>query len=200
MREFGLIGTVIWQSQKWKRLKSDDARLAYFYLHTNRLSTSAGCYQLPEAVALSDLGWTKAKWRRARDDLIRVNLIEFDAAEQTFFIVKFPQVVKPLGPSHLTGILRLLEKVPSKALAKRMTSEFKALRPKLKLRPHNQNQNQNQKIQGGPPTPRRRGDAAAGSNQNSRSNIDEAFDELDRYERAAQRRQDGSAKNSGRLP
>jgi hypothetical protein len=116
MREFSKVSPAVWQSKRFTSLPSDDGRFLYIYMLTSSHQTSAGCYCLPEGYACSDLGWEPKRYRAARKQLIDADLIHFDDETDFVMITRWFKHNPPTSESHLIGIERLLERIPSDSL------------------------------------------------------------------------------------
>jgi hypothetical protein len=113
MRDYGKISTSIWNSQKFRSLQSDDARLAYFYLHTCPHVNSVGCFVLRDGYAAADLGWAPERYRKAMDSLSIANLIAIDRVEDTVRIVDFLRHDPLTNPKHASGAVKLAMSLPA---------------------------------------------------------------------------------------
>ena len=117
MREFSKISPAVWHSTRFNSLPSDDGRYLYLYLLTNSHQNSAGCYRLPDGYACADLNWTLKRYGDARGQLIKAELICFDPAHSVVLITRWFKHNPPTSEDHVTGIERLLERLPSEELA-----------------------------------------------------------------------------------
>ncbi len=113
MRDFSKISPAIWQSNRFKNLPSDDGRYLHLYFLTSRHQTSAGCYQLPDGYACTDLRWTPKRYATARNELIDAGLICFDPESSVLMITGWFKHNPPMNPSHSQGIASLLDALPS---------------------------------------------------------------------------------------
>lgn len=75
-RKFGMIGSTVWDSDKFLRLSSDSARLTYIYLCTTHHGNSVGVFKMPAAYLAVDRGKSKAEGQAELDELVREGLIE----------------------------------------------------------------------------------------------------------------------------
>ena len=116
MRDYSKISPAVWQSARFNSLPSDDGRYLYLYLLTCSHQTSAGCYVLPEGYACSDLRWPPERYRGAREQLIAADLVHFDPEYEAVLITRWFKHNPPMSESHLVGIERQLERLPSLAL------------------------------------------------------------------------------------
>jgi hypothetical protein len=117
MRDFSKVSPTVWQSERFNSLPSDDGRYVYLYLLTNGHQTSAGCYRLPDGYACSDLRWLPERYAKARSQLIEADLIQFDASAQVIMICRWFKHNPPMNDDHHTGIVRILERLPSETIA-----------------------------------------------------------------------------------
>jgi hypothetical protein len=117
MRDYTKISPAVWHSDRFNNLPSDDGRYLYLYLLTNEHQTSAGCYRLPDGYACEDLRWQAERYRAARAELVEADLIQFDASTHVVRICRWFKHNPPMNEDHFTGIVRLLERLPSELLA-----------------------------------------------------------------------------------
>ena len=113
MRQYSKISPTIWRSKKFRKLESDDARLAYFYLITCPHSNSAGCFDLPLVYGGADLGWQTERFGKAIDRLSSVGLIRFDGDENTVLIENWAKFNPPTNAKHALGLISELEAASS---------------------------------------------------------------------------------------
>ncbi len=116
MRDYSKISPALWQSARFNNLPSDDGRYLYLYLLTSSHQTSAGCYQLPDGYAFSDLQWPLERYEAARQQLVEADLICFNSETSVVMITRWFKHNPPMSKSHLTGIERVLERIPSDPL------------------------------------------------------------------------------------
>lgn len=116
MRDFSKISPALWQSDRFNNLPSDDGRYLYLYLLTSRHQTSAGCYQLPDGYACTDLRWELERYARARKELIDADLVRFDEDTGVVMITRWFRHNPPMNSKHLTGVERIIERLPSDAI------------------------------------------------------------------------------------
>ena len=112
MRDYGKIYINIWGSRKFKALKSDDARLLYFYLHTCPHVNSVGCFVLRRGYAIDDLGWSIERYQSAIVALQIALLIGYDEGEQIIRIVDFLKHDPFTNRKHAAGALKLAVSLP----------------------------------------------------------------------------------------
>lgn len=111
-RDYGKISTSIWNSRKFRSLKSIEARHVYLYLHTCPHVNSTGCFVLPEGYAMADLGMDQTAYRQAVDSLCTALLIACDHSENLVRIIDFLTHDPFTNPSHASGAIRLVSKLP----------------------------------------------------------------------------------------
>ena len=116
MRDYSKISPAVWQSARFNSLPSDDGRYLYLYLLTCSHQTSAGCYTLPEGYACSDLHWSPERYSAAREQLVAADLVHFDSQGEVILITRWFKHNPPMSESHLVGIERQLERLPSLTL------------------------------------------------------------------------------------
>jgi len=78
MRDFSKVAPSVWRSKKFRAIKSDDARLIYFYLLTCPHGNSAGCFDMLEGYACADMGMVSQRYQDGIADLCDVGLIVID--------------------------------------------------------------------------------------------------------------------------
>lgn len=113
MRDFSKISPAVWQSLRFNNLPSDGERLLYLYLLTSSHQTSAGCYQLPDGYACSDLKWQLERYQAARQVLVDADLIRFDPENGVVMITRWFKHNPPMNEKHSIGIERMLKRLPS---------------------------------------------------------------------------------------
>lgn len=112
MRDFVKISPKIWDSRKFGKI-GDDARLAYFYLHTCKSVNSVGCFVLKEGYALADLGWTAERYANAIDTLCEAYLISIDRGEDIVRIVNYMTFNSFMNPKHASGSIKIAAALPN---------------------------------------------------------------------------------------
>ncbi|CAN5406060.1 hypothetical protein BH10PSE7_BH10PSE7_34050 [soil metagenome] len=113
MREYSKVSTTLWDSDKFTGLPSDDARLLFIYYLTCPHGNSAGCFKVSTAYATADLRWSPERYVDAREALVEAGLIEFDAENSVVLVVGWFRFNAPANASHLRGMEKFLEHVPS---------------------------------------------------------------------------------------
>lgn len=127
MRDFSKVAPSIWRSKKFRALKSDDARMIYFYLLTCPHGNSAGCFDMLEGYACADMGMVSQRYQDGLQSLVEVGLIEFDQTENTVLITNWLEFNAPANPKHAIGILSQLGQASSEALKTKRFQELNAL-------------------------------------------------------------------------
>lgn len=133
MRDFAKISCSIWGSRKFRSLPDDDARLVYFYLHTNPHVNSLGCYVLRPGYALADLGWDTRDdgliaYRKAIECLCNSGLIGYDHTESVVRIVDFLKHSPFTNVKHAKGAIKIAYQIPYCAEKNRLISELRGMR------------------------------------------------------------------------
>ena len=124
MRDFSKISPTLWHSERFNGLAHDDARYTYLYLLTSEHQTSAGCYRLPDAYAAADLPWPVERYRKARDELVKAELIRFDAIASVLMVTRWFRFNPPMNEKHLIGVRHILERLPSETIWADATAEL----------------------------------------------------------------------------
>lgn len=125
-RDFSKVSPQIWDSERFRRLPDDGARLAYLYFLSNCHQNSIGCYKLPVAYACADLTWGEATFVTARDAVIAQELIAIDDATREILIARWFKHNPPTNVKHMMGACRLVSKIESPALRTRSGTELNA--------------------------------------------------------------------------
>jgi hypothetical protein len=126
MRDYSKISPSVWHSQRFNNLPSDDGRYLYLYLLTSSHQTSAGCFQLPDGYACSDLRWTLERYKAALEQLVDADLIHLDAETSVVMITRWFKHNPPMSDSHLLGIERVLERIPSVSICEVAQEDLQA--------------------------------------------------------------------------
>lgn len=117
MRDFSKISPAVWQSKRFNSLPSQDGRYLYLYLLSSQHQNSAGAYQLRDAYGCADLNWSLDSYQRARAELVAADLIAFDESDSVVMITRWFRHNPPMSESHLIGIERITERLPSDSIA-----------------------------------------------------------------------------------
>jgi len=75
-RKFGMVGSSVWDSEKFVSLSDDSARLAYLYLCTTHHGNSVGVFRMPPAYLAVDLRWSEGTANSALGELEDARMIE----------------------------------------------------------------------------------------------------------------------------
>lgn len=115
-----MVARSIWRSDKFKSLTSDRAQLAFFYYLTCEHQNALGCFRLPDAYAVFDLGWKLQEYQVAKADCITAGLIDFDDETQELLVTRWIDVNPPLNQKHLQGLLKAHLSVESDTFRERL--------------------------------------------------------------------------------
>jgi hypothetical protein len=126
MRDFSKVSPQIWESDRFRNLAGDSARLAYLYFLSNGHQNSIGCYKLPAAYACADMSWDEPKYQATLAALIAAELIETDPQTREILIPRWFKHNPPTNAKHAMGSFRLVEKIESPALREMATAELLA--------------------------------------------------------------------------
>lgn len=136
-RNFMPISPTIWRSKRVRAL-ADRERLLLFYLLTCRHQNSAGCFFIPQAYALSDLGWDAASYIEALNHLVEAGLIAVDADTEEILAIGHFQFNFPASQTYRKSVEKLIEAIRSECLRDRTRAalaEAESLRSAPKLAP-----------------------------------------------------------------
>ena len=113
MGRYGRINSSLWKSsRKWRGIRSNrDARLLYFYLHTNHHANSVLTYFLPLAYIANDNGFSMEESRKAIDSLSEAGLIWYSWEESVVHVVGAVLQDEPTNKKHAKGMLKALFEV-----------------------------------------------------------------------------------------
>ena len=101
MRRFGMIGSRVWRSEKFRKLGGTDPKLLYLYLHSCSHGNSAGCFHISPTLIAAETGIANVEACLA--DLDRVGLIYRDPAEDLVQIRAFFAFNMPASRKQLAG-------------------------------------------------------------------------------------------------
>jgi hypothetical protein len=124
--EFTKVSRTLFRKSKKFRQQNDDGRLLYLYLLVTEHINSAGCYQLSEGYAVTDLGWDDDRFLKAMDTLCKGGLIAWDREAETVLIEGWVTFNEPSNARHAIGILTQLHDVDSESLKARRFAEISA--------------------------------------------------------------------------
>ncbi len=111
MRDYGKVHTSFWSSDTLKGA-SDDAKMLALYLLSCSHSNMAGCFRLPLAYAVEDLGWVSERLSNGFQTLQELGWIKRCAKTGWTWICKFNVWNKPDNPNQLKAIKKFLDLVP----------------------------------------------------------------------------------------
>ena len=126
MREFSKIAARLWDSRRFTRL-SDDGKLFYFYVQTNRQCNSIGCFRLPIGYAVTDLGaeaWPAERAIAVRQEVVDSTLIDLYEDEDLVRIDLFLQFNPITNSRHAAGAAKLALQLPDCALKATVIKEL----------------------------------------------------------------------------
>ncbi len=129
-RSYWRVSPAFWGDEKvmgW----SEDARFLALYLLTCPHRTAEGLFRMPIGYALSDLGWTEKRYRKAFDTLSIAHFAEYDEATQVCFIVNALDYQAPEGPKQRIGALNRLALLPETYLFARLYEQAKVFAPEF---------------------------------------------------------------------
>jgi len=107
MRDFSKVSPQLWGKRQFKAL-STEGKLAMLYFLTCRHQTSAGCYELPDGYASSDLGWDAAVYTTARREVEEAGLIIFDDETSEIYIAGWYAENPVTNDKHYLGCQRII--------------------------------------------------------------------------------------------
>src|SRR5262245_50747384 len=126
MRVYSKVSPLIWRSERFMGLDSDDGRLLYLYLLTCEHQNSAGAFRLPDGYARVDLRWEQERYVKARAELVAADLIAFDTKTSVVAIQRWFQHNPPMNEKHFAGTLRLLDGLESDSIAQEVRASLTA--------------------------------------------------------------------------
>jgi Fe2+ or Zn2+ uptake regulation protein len=136
MRDFSKVSPVLWRSKRFRNLPSDQARLTYLYLLTNKHQTSAGAYELPPAYAADDLGWCVSTVKTALKELETAGLIHVDEQTNELMITRWFKHNGPTNPSHRKGVVKCISQIESEMLKEALQNELEKVSPETTAQVH----------------------------------------------------------------
>lgn len=122
-REFNKIAPVLWRSKRFNSLSSI-GKIIHLYMMTCEHQNSAGCFRLPDAYAVSDLGCTLNEYIAGRDELVAAELISFDAETSEVFVHRWFKHNPATNDKHAIGTERLIGEIESDILREKAEVEF----------------------------------------------------------------------------
>ncbi|TIP20160.1 hypothetical protein [Mesorhizobium sp.] len=125
VRQFHKVSPDVWRSRRFLALVGDQREL-WFYLVTSPHQTSAGCYKLPPAYAVADLGndWTRELYEACLRVLVDGDLIAHDPDTDEIYVCRWFKTSPPTNGSHAAGIYHHICKLESLAVQERVEQEF----------------------------------------------------------------------------
>lgn len=132
LREFGLIRTTLWQSERFKSLEQLDARLAYMWLHTS-YKTSAGVLRIGPPHLLDELDFVETLDRAEGifEELKATGLIK---RERPFAVITKYIAANPVKTyRHAIGAFKEVLSVPECAAKHCAMSELKKQKGAMEL-------------------------------------------------------------------
>lgn len=124
MRPFAMISSSIWRSKKFRKLRSDSARLAYFFLHSHEGGNSLGAFHMPPEQAALGMKRDAEDLIEAYAELQGVNLIRYDEEEELLYIVGFVTHSPPQSYKHLSGLNRIFKGLPEGPIKSEIAAEI----------------------------------------------------------------------------
>ncbi len=122
-REFNKIAPALWRSKRFSLLSSI-GKVVHLYLMTCEHQNSAGCFRLPDAYAVSDLGCSLEEYLVARDELIAAELVSFDRETNEVFVHRWFKHNPATNDKHAIGAERLISEIESDDLRETAEAEF----------------------------------------------------------------------------
>ena len=107
-----MVASSVWRSRKFRGLRTDTARLTYFYLHTTTHGNSAGVFVLPPEMAAVEMRVDADAIRDSFAELREVQLIRYDPGEELVQIRNFFRFNVITSRKHLAGPLRVIRSMP----------------------------------------------------------------------------------------
>lgn len=122
-RSFSKISPVIWRSRRFMGL-SDRGKVLQLYLLSNAHVSSAGCYELPDGYACSDLEWSLSDYLAVRRELLDAGLIDVDDDLSIILIERWFRHNAPSNDDHAKGCRRRLAAIESDRLREKAIAAF----------------------------------------------------------------------------
>jgi hypothetical protein len=116
MRDYSKVSPALWESKRFHAL-SDDGRFALLYLMTSPHQNSAGVYRLPPPYAAADLQWPVERVQAALQELSEADMVTVDPDTDVLLIRRWFKHNPPMNQNHMTGIDRLLQRLPCPTIA-----------------------------------------------------------------------------------
>ena len=113
MGRYGRINSSLWtNSEKWRQTRGNDqARLLYFYLHTNQHANSVLTYYLPMAYMADAMGWDLNTTKEALGRLSTTSLVVFCEPENVVHVVGAVIQDPPTNKDHAKSMVKALSEI-----------------------------------------------------------------------------------------
>lgn len=128
-RDFSKVSPKLWRSPRFRGLEDERAKLLYLYVLTCQHQTSAGCFKLPDAYVIADLGWATEHFAVARASLVEAGLLFHDPATEEYFVPRWYRHNPGTNTNHKKGICRLISELDSDALREIAEQEYSDCHP-----------------------------------------------------------------------
>ncbi len=129
-RPFSKVATTLWGSRRFRGL-SDQAKVGYVYLLTNKHGNSIGCYELPDGYFCTDVGCSLDELEAMREELLAAGLIEYDAETDCYLILRWMKHNPLQNSDHAAGARKRLDALPAGRLKELVLAEFEAAQADL---------------------------------------------------------------------
>jgi hypothetical protein len=113
----------------WDEQWSEDARVLWLYLLTNRHRIAEGLYRLPKGYIESDLGWSVQRLAKPFGELLADGCVRYDETASVVLIVGALAYQAPDNPNCQKAALRKLAEVPSTPLLAELVASAARLCP-----------------------------------------------------------------------
>ena len=123
-RVFSMVSPKLWLSRRFRGLITDSAKLFYLYVLTCQHQTSAGCFKLPDAYVMADLGWSAEKLSNARAPVVEAGLLLHDPETDEYFVPRWFRHNPGKNPNHRKGIVRLISELESDLIRQVAKQEY----------------------------------------------------------------------------
>lgn len=122
-RKFTMVSPAFWRSRRVAK-QNNAARVLLLYLLTCDHQNNAGCYRLPAAYAMSDLGWPQDVYDAALAALVNDDLIMTDEATSEVYIRRWFKHCAPTNAKHAKGVIANMYEIESDKLRKKIEDDF----------------------------------------------------------------------------
>jgi hypothetical protein len=123
MRDFSKVSPKVWRSPRFRSLQVQQ-KLFYVYVLTCEHQSSAGCFRLPDAYALADLGWSQEDLDASRAALVVAGLLVHDAETDEYFVTRWFKHNPGTNAKHKQGIERLISELDSDHVREAAEAEY----------------------------------------------------------------------------